>query len=295
VGALARGTKGAGSSSNGRHRRRHRRKVGASTGSGSSSDGSSDDAAGSSSGGDGGGVRIDFDGILERVTALPLGEGQYGSVCSVKGEGGGGTLMVLKLLSEPLARSRMDGRQHPQQPGAGAGGGGDLGNDGAADDEVPPIGDLIRLDLATAKVTVLCKNVRHYVTSPDRKGMVLLVQEEVDECKLLVCAAGEHPPDSEDDDDDDGGGGGEGGPAPSADVAIERRVAFVIDPGREWAWLLLDGWRQFRGRFYDRALNGVKWRAKRLAYSPLVDRAATREEFEVPTHACARVHAHTCA
>ena len=183
---------------------------------------------------------IDFDGIDQRIIALPLPSGNYANLQT----GSGGQLFMIT---------------RPEAGGGGRGAG-------------PPAGaTLQRFDVDLKKSTVVQSGIGTYELTPD--GRKMLYSQGGDWFIGSSAGAGggaPTPPIAT------GGGRSGGGAAPAASSggsgklnldAIEVRV----DPRAEWKQILHEAWRINRDFFYDPNMHGADWNAVKKKYEPFLE------------------------
>ena len=184
---------------------------------------------------------IDFDGIDQRIIALPLPSGNYGNLQA----GAAGQVFVIS------------------RPEAGGGGRGPGGPGGGA--------SLMRFDIDGRKSTTVQSGVGAYELTPD--GRTMLYSQGGDwyigstggggggTALAGLGGRGGSPaaPAAT-------GGGGGGGQKLNLD-AIEVRV----DPRAEWKQILHEAWRINRDYFYDPTMHGADWNAVKKKYEPFLE------------------------
>ena len=194
---------------------------------------------------------IDFEGIDQRIIALPLPIGNYANLQA----GSGGQVFVI---------SRTD-----SGGGRGPGGGG--------------VATLQRYDVDLKKVTTVQASIGTYELTPDGRKMLYSVPggpNNPAEWFIGSSAGGGGEPSQPAAAASPGGGGrGRGGPAAAAAGssaggsgklnldAIEVRV----DPRAEWKQILHEAWRINRDFFYDPNMHGADWPAVKKKYEPFLE------------------------
>jgi tricorn protease len=213
-------------------------------------------------------LKIDFEGIDQRILALPVPPGNYGNLQT-------GQPNQLFYMTRPDMMAAMRGG-----PGA-----------------APPTSSLSKFDIDKRKSEVVQPAVMTYELTPDGKKMLYATSPT----NWLIGPAGSPmggmgglaallggggaggAP----------GGGGRGagpgaggGSGPLADMgpktlnleAIEVRV----DPEAEWKQIFNEAWRVNRDFFYDPGMHGADWPAMKKKYEPLLkDLTSTADLYRV--------------
>lgn len=184
-------------------------------------------------------VRVDLEGIGQRVLELPVPEARYEA--------------VLALRDKALLLSR------PQQ--------GALHADWTA--TAPPTnGTLECFDLVEGRKETFAEEVADMTLSGDGSHLAYRTSGPGDERRLrLVPTAGK--PDAE---------AAKEGPGRRSGFVDLGRVRPRVDPGAEWAQMVKEAWRLQAQHFWVPDLSGVDWDLVLQRYLPLVERAATRTE-----------------
>ena len=185
-------------------------------------------------------LRVDLEGIADRVCALPVPEGRYGGIAGVRGK--------VLFLSWPVEGSIGEG-------------GGRRGRRGDR-------GVLESFDLKELRTEVVTSGVRGFWLSLDARTLVCRSGD-----RLRVGAAGKKL-DGRGEGREDGDDGGRR----SGWVDLSR-VRVAVDPGREWAQMLREAWRLQRDNFWTADMSGVDWDLVWERYSRLLPRLASRGEL----------------
>ncbi len=181
---------------------------------------------------------IDFDGIDQRIIALPAPAGSYASLHA-------GAADQVFMLSRPD-------------------GGGSRGADG------PAGAALLRFDVESRKVTTVQSGVGTYELTAD--GKKVLYSQAGDWFVGSATGGGEPSPAAA---AALAGGRARGAAAPAGPTgsgklnldAIEVRV----DPRAEWRQIFHEAWRVNRDYFYDPNMHGADWPAVEKKYEPFLD------------------------
>jgi tricorn protease len=184
-------------------------------------------------------VVIDFDGIQQRIIALPLGEGLYERL--------GATGERLFALQVPVTSSL-----HEEKPG-----------------DAPSGGRLIAWSLKSRKVKVFTTNIADFIIGPDGKTMALS-----DGMDVRVVSAST-PSLLEDDED---GVGGDACSRETGWIDLDR-ISVEVDVRAEWRQMLREIWRLMRDQFWRADMSQVDWEEIWRRYGPLVERVSARGEF----------------
>ena len=179
-------------------------------------------------------IEITFEGLHDRVVALPMPAGRYANLVGLDD----GRFMVVRF---PPARPTRVGLDAPYYAD---------GSDDSDDDEdgSASTGALLRFDIERLKTTTLIDGgVRSVDVSMDRRCM--LVEKSVSgETELRAYKAGAKP----DDEDSDGEEVDEDAfNRASGLLDLEGRLRIVVDPAKEWAQMLGETWRRVRDDWWD--------------------------------------------
>ena len=196
-------------------------------------------------------IEIDFRGLADRVVALPMPNGRYGSLLGLDD----GRFCVVKFPVRRPGRVGLDAPFYAEYSDD---------DDGSDDDDAAeadrgaggPLGALVRFDLATLRATRLIDSgVRSATLSMDRSSVLVECVDEGGDVSLRAYKAGERPrdEDEEGEDVDDASFAPESG---KIDVTEGRLGGVVIDPKREWAQMLAETWRWLRDEWFDQDMRG---------------------------------------
>lgn len=196
-------------------------------------------------------LKIDFEGIEQRILALPIGSGNYSNVQA------GPANQVFYL---GRAESRMD-------EGGPRGGG-------------PSGATLNRFDMESRRNEVVQSSVMSYELTPDGRRMLYRTGPNTwiigpttpsgggapSALAQAMASGSRRGP---------GGSGGDAGATPSSGFgpktlnveAIEVRV----DPRAEWRQVFTEAWRINRDYFYDPNMHGADWPAMKAKYEPFLE------------------------
>ena len=179
-------------------------------------------------------IEIEFEGLLDRVVALPMPAGRYANLLGLDD----GRFMVVRFPSARPTRVGLDAPYYAE------------GSDDSDDDEdgSASTGALLRFDVGRLKTaTLIDAGVRSVDLSMDRRCM--LVEKVVSgETELRAHKAGAKPEDEDSDGeeiDDDAFD------RASGLLDLEGRLRIVVDPAKEWAQMLGETWRRLRDDWWD--------------------------------------------
>ncbi len=185
---------------------------------------------------------IDFDGIDQRIIALPIPPGNYGSLQA-------GAVNQVFMMS----RADSEGGARGGRGGGGAG------------------GSILRFDVESRRVSTVQSGVRSFELTPDGKKM--LVRQGSD-WYIASSGGGSSAPSGL-------SFGGRRGGSPSASSestggASGQRlnldeIEIKIDPRAEWKQILHEAWRINRDFFYDPNMHGADWPAIKKKYEPFLE------------------------
>ncbi len=187
-------------------------------------------------------VRVDLEGIEQRVVEVPVPEARYESIIALKNK--------LLLLSRPvhgsLERNFWDGSPFPD-------------------------GLLEYYDLVEDRRETLLTEVADVVVSGDRTRLAYTTSGPDEEYprRLRVVAASEKPDEER----------AKEPPGRRSGFVDLGRVRVLVDPGAEWGQMLREAWRLQPDHFWTGDLSGVDWPRVLDRYLPLVERVATRAEL----------------
>lgn len=198
-------------------------------------------------------IKIDTDGLTERVVALQMPISRYGCLCGLED----GRFMVV---------------EYP--PSRGAPGG--VGTDYSSDDEDGGYGTLISYSVKDLRRSILIHGgVGEVTLSIDRKCMI--VEKETDGyLELRVYKAGVRP--------EEDGSDSEELDQHSCDrrtglINLDGRVRVLVDPAKEWAQMLGEVYRRLRDDFWCEDMNGVDWEGTLKRYEGILPTISTRREL----------------
>lgn len=181
---------------------------------------------------------IDFDGIDQRIIALPMPSGNYGSLQT----GAANQLFM-------LARSDDGGR-------GGFGG-----------------GTVMKFDVEARRTSTIASGVRSFELTPDGRKMLYRQGEDMYITSTAGGGAAPAPAATA-----FGGRrtGAPSSPAESAGGASGQRlnldaIEIKIDPRAEWKQILHEAWRVNRDFFYDPNMHGADWPAIKKKYEPFLE------------------------
>jgi tricorn protease len=184
-------------------------------------------------------VRVDVEGIQERVLEVPVPEARYEAVVALDNK--------VLLLSRPI-----EGALEHNWAATGA----------AAN------GALEWYDLVEERRETLATEVAELAISGDRERLAYTTASEGEDRLRVVASSAK--PDKEHENDPPGRASG------FVDLG---RIRVQVDPGAEWAQMLREAWRLQPEQFWTADLSGVDWQRVLDRYLPLVERVATRTEL----------------
>ena len=186
-------------------------------------------------------LRVDLDGIVQRVAPFPVAESRFGKVV-----GAAGGKVVWSVLGIVGAHGRGGHKQAPAK--------------------------LEVFDFATQSADTLVEKADAFELAAD--GATLLLREGQ---RLRAIGVTRKPADGRAGDKGSASGGDKPSRA-SGWIDLERiRVSLV--PRAEWRQMLREVWRLQRDQFWNAEMSGVDWEAVYARYAPLVERIATRAEL----------------
>jgi tricorn protease len=204
------------------------------------SDKDDDDGAGGAAQAAPGTVRVDLEGISERVLEVPVPEARYEALVALKNK--------VLLLTRPLDGA-LDGDLWSTEPSAD--------------------GFLEWYDLVEDRIETVVADVADIAISGDRGHLAYTTSSSGGRRSLRVIAT---PTKSGDEHDS-------GLSSRSNGFVDLGRVRVLVDPGAEWAQMVREAWRLQLEQFWTADLSGVDWRLALDRYLPLTDRVATRTEL----------------
>lgn len=187
-------------------------------------------------------VRIDLDGLSQRVVAVPVPEARYEKIVALADK--------LLMLSRPVE--------------------GALSLNWAS--SVPPANGTVDIyDLVEDRKETLLNGVADLALSGDRERLAYLTSaEESPSGRRLRIVASASKPDPEAAKEPPG--------RRSGNVDLTR-VRVAVDPPAEWGQMLREAWRLQPEHFWVEDLAGVDWEKVLDRYLPLIDLVATRSEL----------------
>jgi len=191
-------------------------------------------------------VRIDFDGIQQRIIAVQdVALRDYSQLRA----GAPGTVFFVEALPETGT-----GSPPPAAPGQG-----------------PSGGALHRYQLGPRKATPFAANVAQYVVSGD--GRKLLYRTPGAQGALYLVDADKAAP--------QGGAGqaGERGAGQAAPGRLAATLRAYVDPKAEFRQIFHEGWRNQRNNLYVRNMHGTDWPAVKKMYEPLLQHVMHRADL----------------
>lgn len=184
-------------------------------------------------------IKIDLEGIGQRVVQFPLGESIITQVEATRDRV---YFLTLPLRGSLNASMERDGSES---------------------------GALRFWSFQGRKARVFHRDVSGFTLSANRESIALWADDQ-----LRVLSASAAPPDDDDDADDDG----EGYDRKTGWIDLGR-IALEVDPLPEWRQMLAEIWRLMRDDFWRADMSGVDWEEVYARYAPLVERAGSRKEF----------------
>jgi len=185
-------------------------------------------------------IRIDFDGLSERVVQVPVAPGVYYGLKAIEGK-------LHWVAVEPR------GMMPPETPGD-------------EDDDDRPGGSLMTYDIANEKLATLAQGVRGYDVSLDGKVLVYRTKEGFFRVEAGAMSAPKPDKDAP-------------GAADSPRIDLSGWT-LRVDPRDEWTQMLREAWRLQRDFFYDPGMHGVNWDGVWNQYGPLAERMSSRDDLE---------------
>ncbi|HZM70240.1 MAG TPA: S41 family peptidase [Candidatus Cryosericum sp.] len=186
-------------------------------------------------------IRIDFDGLPDRLVQVPVAPGLYYGLKAVEGK-------LHWIAVEPR------GMMPPEVPGE------------EEEDDDRPGGKLMTYDIANEKLASIAEGVRGYDVSLDGKVLVYRTKDGFVRAEAGAMSASKP--------DKDAPGGADD---PRIDLS---GWTLRINPRDEWAQMLREAWRLQRDFFYDPGMHGVDWDGVWKQYGPLAGRMSSRDDLE---------------
>lgn len=206
-------------------------------------------------------VKIDFDGMDQRILALPLPSGRYNNLQA----GAPGTVYFITSTEDPAGGGR----------GAPGGGG----------------GALHRYTVETKKDDTVQASVTSYQLTPDGRKMLY---SSGGRSNFFITSTtgggGAAPAAAAALAGRMGGGGGRGRPGGGGDAPAAPEggstggrlnldsIEVRIEPEAEWNQIFNEAWRINRDFFYAPNMHGANWEAMREKYKPFLEHCASRED-----------------
>ncbi|HZU21893.1 MAG TPA: PDZ domain-containing protein, partial [Terriglobales bacterium] len=186
-------------------------------------------------------VKIDFDGIDQRILALPMPARNYTSLEA----GAPGTLFISEA---------------PAGPGAG-------GPSGAT---------IHRFEMSVRRSSPVLTGVNAFALSANGKKM-LYRQGRGPAAKWQVASVPPPTPPGAPQPEAAGAGAGRGA---NGETLKTDAMEVMVDPRAEWQQMYHEAWRIERDFFYDPNLHGVDWRAYEKKYEPYVANLSSRDDLD---------------
>ncbi|MEL6382483.1 MAG: S41 family peptidase, partial [Cyanobacteria bacterium J06626_18] len=185
-------------------------------------------------------LKIDFDGIEQRVVGFPVPEGRYQQIWGLKDK--------VLFSSVPIK--------------------GSLGRNWAS--TKPSADAKIEIyDFTNQTRELVAKNVTSFKVAKDNSTLIYRSGD-----RLRVCAAKAQPKKN------NGPGNGEANkPNRKTGWLDLKRVRISVVPQQEWQQMFREIWRLQQEHFWTPDLSGVDWEHVYKRYRPLLDRVSTRSEF----------------
>ena len=214
-------------------------------------------------------IEIDFEGLPERVVALPMPAGRYGHLTALDD----GKFMVIKYPSRRGGRVGLDAPYYDS----------DFSDSDSDDEGCGGGGALLRFDVRQLKTSVLIDDgVRSVELSMDRRSMLVEKRDDYGCVEVRAYKAGAKP----DDEDSDGEEVDDTDPnRRSGLIDIENRVDVVVDPRGEWAQMLGETWRRLRDEWWHPGMRfgddggACDWPGTLARYTKVLPRISTRHEL----------------
>jgi tricorn protease len=187
-------------------------------------------------------VRIDLDGIEDRVVAFPVPEGQYRQIAA--------TADKVYFTNAPIR--------------------GELSGDDDWTDAAPKA-ELVMYDLTELSSETAAQGVSSFGLSADGKTLAYAAGE-----RLRVLRAGQK---AEEADKAAQAAGDPEQPGRKSGWVDLGRVKVCVEAQREWRQMLREAWRNMRDHFWTEDMSGIDWEGVYARYAPLVDRLLSRDEL----------------
>jgi tricorn protease len=184
-------------------------------------------------------LRIDLEGIAERIEALPVPASNYRDLAA-------GSRAVYFLDGERGDFNRFEYRQLPPRT-------------------------LYAFDLVKRTVETVVEGVEQYALAADGEH---LVWRRDDEVGIAHSDGRDHRHRS--DGSAERTGAAATTTSKALDLA---GLVVELDPRAEWRQVFADAWRLERDFYYEPGMNGLDWRAMRAKYAPLVERATCAQDM----------------
>jgi tricorn protease len=186
-------------------------------------------------------VRIDLEGLADRVLAFPVPEGRYGRVV-----GAGGRVL---FSSYPVE--------------------GSLDREWASTAEPKAVGRLHAFSFETQRSETVAEKVTGFATSLDGQVVAVRSGNRVRAIPAAIDAkAGRAHSD-----------GTKAEPGRESGWIDLGRLRVPVVPGEEWRQMFREAWRLQRDHFWTPDMSGVDWEDVHDRYLPLVERVGSRAEL----------------
>ncbi|MDB9527538.1 S41 family peptidase [Oscillatoria sp. CS-180] len=187
-------------------------------------------------------LRIDWEGIEQRVVGFPVPEGRYHQIAGLKNQ---------VLFSSSPIKGSLDRKWTSTKPSTDA--------------------KIELYDFATQSRELVAKNVTHFKMGRDHKTLIYRSGD-----RLRVCAAKAQAKNGS---TQNKGINGAEKPNRKTGWLDLKRVRITVIPHQEWQQMFREIWRLQQEQFWTADLSGVDWDRVYDRYRPLLDRVSTRAEF----------------
>ncbi|MEM9002658.1 MAG: S41 family peptidase [Cyanobacteria bacterium P01_F01_bin.86] len=185
-------------------------------------------------------LKIDFDGIDQRIVGFPVPEGRYRQIWGLKDK--------VLFSSVPIK--------------------GSLGRNWSSPKPVAEAKIEI-YDFTHQTRELVAQNVTSFKVAKDNTTLIYRAGD-----RLRVCAAKAQPKKS-----NDNGNGDANKPNRKTGWLDLKRIRISVVPQQEWQQMFREIWRLQQEHFWTPDLSGVDWERVYQRYRPLLDRVSTRSEF----------------
>eukprot|EP00927_Polykrikos_kofoidii_P048752 TRINITY_DN42967_c0_g1_i1.p1 TRINITY_DN42967_c0_g1~~TRINITY_DN42967_c0_g1_i1.p1 ORF type:complete len:1324 (+),score=213.53 TRINITY_DN42967_c0_g1_i1:57-3974(+) len=196
-------------------------------------------------------VKIDLEGIQDRVLQFPVAPGKYGHGQWTEN----GKFQYLRGAGKCIQRDMCDDN----------------------DDEDSTTYTLFMYDFTTLKEKQLATKVLDFHLSWDLKNMALRVEDEDGEEQYRVHVAGQKPPQEDDDADVDLNLDAPG--ADSGILDIDGRISLRVVPIDEWKQIFSEVCHHVTEHFYDQDFGSVDWSGTCDKYRAILPKLRARSEL----------------